>query len=312
MRLSVVVPCHNEELVVQPLYEQVCAVADTLVDELELVFVDDGSSDSTLEIVKKLANDDTRVHFVSFSRNFGKESAMLAGLRTSTGDAVVLMDADLQHPPTLIPRLLEELAPGVDQVIAERDRVGDPWLRSQISKLYYRLMGRVVDVPLTDGQGDFRLLSRRAVDALTQMEESNRFSKGLFSWIGFERRVVHYKNAERAAGTSKWSLTRLANYGIDGVISFNNRPLRLFIWFGLAVAFLSVVYTLVVTVQALAFGIDVPGYVTLLVAITGLGGMQLVSLGVIGEYIGRIYQETKHRPHYVVRSSSEDERGSVA
>lgn len=301
MRLSVVVPCHNEQAVLPALYAELSERVPALVAEYELVFVDDGSRDGTLEVLRELAGQDEHVRFVSFSRNFGKEAAIFAGLREATGDAVVLMDADLQHPPSLIGALLAELEPGVDQVIAERNRAGDPWLRTVLSRLYYRLMGRATDVPLSDGQGDFRLLSRRAVDSLLAMPESNRFSKGLFSWIGFERRVVKYDNAARAAGASSWSFGRLLNYGMDGVVSFNSRPLRILIWVGLTVALVSLAYAVVIVVQALTDGVTAPGYVTLLVAITALGGMQLVSLGVIGEYIGRIYQEVKRRPPYIVR-----------
>ncbi len=310
MRLSVVVPCHNEQAVLATLHAELSERIPPLVAEYELVFVDDGSRDATLDLLRQLAALDEHVRFVSFSRNFGKEAAIFAGLREATGDAVILMDADLQHPPSLIAALLAEFEPGVDQVVAERNRAGDPWLRTVLSRLYYRLMGRATDVPLSDGQGDFRLLSRRAVEALLAMPESNRFSKGLFSWIGFERRVVRYDNIARAAGTSSWSFGGLLNYGMDGVMSFNSRPLRILIWVGLTVALLSLVYAVVIVVQALTNGITAPGYVTLLVAITALGGMQLVSLGVIGEYIGRIYQEVKRRPAYIVRDR-DDERADA-
>jgi len=304
VKLSIVVPCFNEQEVVPRLHEALLGEVVPSVPDLEVVFVDDGSTDCTSEVIKGLAARDERVEYVSLSRNFGKESAMLAGLRASRGDAVVIMDADLQHPPQLIPTMLEMLGTGVDQVIARRNRTGDPLVRTAMSKLYYRLMDRFVDVPLADGQGDFRLLSRRAVDALLSLPEANRFSKGLFGWIGFSRVTLDYENAPRAGGRSSWSLGRLFNYGLDGVISFNDKPLRASIWLGLAVVAVSVMYLVWLVVNAITMGIAVPGYITLVAVVTTLGGLQLVFLGIIGEYIGRIYYEAKQRPHYVVSTSS--------
>lgn len=300
-QLSVVVPCHNEEEVLELLHAEVMAHAEPLADRVELVLVDDGSTDGTLALAEELAARDGRVRVISFSRNFGKEAAMLAGLRAATGDAVVLMDADLQHPPQLLAALVAQYQQGYDQVVARRSRTGDPKVRTLLSRVYYRSMNRLVDVPLTDGVGDFRLLSRRAVDALLALGEVNRFSKGLFSWIGFDQAVIEYENVARAGGTSTWTFTTLLNYGLDGVMSFNNKPLRAAIWLGLSVVGLFCIYVVWLVYNAATTGIQVPGYITTVAVVTALGGIQLIFLGVIGEYIGRIYYETKARPHYVVR-----------
>jgi polyisoprenyl-phosphate glycosyltransferase len=305
MRLSVVVPCFNEEDVIDIFDARVRATLTALNIEHELCYIDDGSSDATLEHLRMLAqqHEDT-TRYVSFSRNFGKEAGMLAGLREATGDAVVIMDADLQHPPELLERMLELHALGHDQVVARRTRDGDRFLRSTLSRLYYRLINRMVDVELTDGVGDFRLLSRAAVDALLSLPEYNRFSKGLFSWIGFDTVTFDYRNVAREAGATKWRFSSLINYGIDGLISFNNRPLRLGIHAGLTLSGLAVVYALWTTVQAIVGGVSTPGYVTLIVAIAGLGGLQMVMIGLVGEYIGRIYYETKRRPHFLIKETN--------
>ncbi|PBC77673.1 glycosyltransferase involved in cell wall bisynthesis [Streptomyces sp. TLI_235] len=305
VRLSVVVPCYNEEAVVELFDTAIRASLDALPVEYELCYVDDGSADGTLERLRKIAAeypDTTR--YVSFSRNFGKEAGMLAGLREATGDAVVLMDADLQHPPELIERMLELYDRGHDQVIARRTREGDRPVRSAVSRLYYRLVNRWVDVELQDGVGDFRLLSRAAVDALLSLPEYNRFSKGLFSWIGFDTVTFDYENVAREAGETKWRFGALLNYGMDGLISFNNRPLRIAIYLGLALVGVAALYAAWITGVALVDGVDSPGYVTLIVAIVGLGGLQMVMLGLIGEYIGRIYYETKRRPHFLVKETN--------
>ncbi|MFI1090905.1 glycosyltransferase family 2 protein [Streptomyces sp. NPDC020917] len=305
MRLSIVVPCYNEEAVIDRFDARIRETLDTLNVDYELCYVDDGSRDGTLDKLRALAvNREASTRYVSFSRNFGKEAGILAGLREATGDAVVIMDADLQHPPELIGKMLELHRDGHDQIIARRTREGDKRMRSAISRLYYRVINKWVDVELTDGVGDFRMLSRRAVDALLSMPEYNRFSKGLFSWIGFDTVTFDYRNAAREAGETKWRFGSLVNYGMDGLISFNNRPLRLAIYVGMALAAIAALYAVVVTVLAMIEGPDAPGYVTLLVAIVGLGGLQMLMLGLIGEYIGRIYYETKQRPHFLVKETN--------
>ncbi|MGD3110438.1 glycosyltransferase family 2 protein [Streptomyces sp. YGL11-2] len=304
MKLSIVVPCYNEEAVIGRFDEQVRAVLGDLAVDYELCYVDDGSADGTLPRLRALAHQHrATTRYLSFSRNFGKEPAMLAGLKAATGDAVIIMDADLQHPPEFIEKMLDLYQLGHDQVIAKRSRDGDRRLRTALSRLYYRAVNTWVDVELVDGAGDFRLLSRKAVDALISLPEYNRFSKGLFSWIGFETVTFDYRNAARKAGETKWRVGSLINYGIDGMISFNCRPLRAAIYTGLSLASLATLYTFWIIGAAVVGGVTAPGYVTLVAIIVGLGGLQMVMLGLIGEYIGRIYYETKRRPHFLVKES---------
>jgi glycosyltransferase involved in cell wall biosynthesis len=302
---SVVVPCCNEEQVLELLLSALATALDEL-PSYEIVLVDDGSRDRTLEIMRKASADDRRVRYLALSRNFGKEAAMLAGLRAARGDAVAIIDADLQHPPSLLAQMLPYLDRGYDQVVARRTRTGDPAMRAFASRAYYRMMNRLVDVRLQDGVGDFRVLSRKAVDALLMLGEYNRFSKGLFSWIGFDTAVVDYENVAREAGRSKWRMRDLMNYGIDGVLSFNTKPLRMAIHLGLFVSAVAFGYALWVLIDAAAHGVDVPGYVTIICAVVGFGGVQMIMLGVIGEYLGRIYSETKARPHFLLKEASPD------
>ncbi|MFD5939276.1 MULTISPECIES: glycosyltransferase [Streptomyces] len=308
LQLSVVVPCFDEAEVIEAFHAALVAVLDPLGDGFEICYVDDGSRDRTRLLLSSLAGRDPRVHYTAFSRNFGKEAAMLAGLRMSRGAAVVIMDADLQHPPELIPRMLELHRHGYDQVIPRRDRAGEGVLRSTLSHTYYALVRRCMDVELIDGSGDFRLLSRRAVESVLSLPESNRFSKGIFSWIGFDTVTFRYHNSERMAGRSKWGSRRLLNYGIDGLLSFNNRPLRLAIYTGFWVFVSALAYALWTVVGVVLHGTETPGYATLLTAVVALSGIQLVTLGVIGEYVGRIYHEAKHRPPYVVRETDATRR----
>lgn len=303
MRLSVVVPCFNEEASVDRLHSAVTLAVESLTADVEIVFVDDGSSDGTLAALRELATRDSSVKYTSLSRNFGKEAAMLAGLERATGDAIVIMDADLQHPPHLLPRMVELYEQGYDQVIACRDRRGDQLFRTLASRAFYRMVNRLVDVQLVDGAGDFRLLSRRAVDAILSLPEYNRFSKGIYSWIGFNTVVFAYTNESRQGGQSKWTFGKLFNYALDGLLSFNNRPLRLAIYGGLALTLLAVAYMTWVVVSAMVRGIDMPGYTTIIVSVIGLGGIQMMLLGIIGEYIGRLYYEAKRRPHYLAKET---------
>ena len=308
MKLSIVVPCYNEEFILPKFYEAIKAAMAQLNITYEVVFINDGSRDGTQKVLEKFAEQDALIRFVSFSKNFGKESAMLAGLSYATGDYVLLMDADLQHPPSLIPMMLEKAQEGYDQVIAKRNRKGEKLTRSLVTKTYYKFINSLIDVQLENGIGDFRMLSRQAVDALLSLKEYNRFSKGLFSWIGFNETVIEYDNIIREEGDSKWSFASLLNYGIDGVISFNNKPLRIAIYLGLAVTILDILYVLFMLVQITLRGIDVPGYFTTIAAILLVGGLQLFFMGIIGEYIGRIYYEVKRRPHYIVAKTANFEK----
>ena len=303
MDLSIVVPCFNEEQGLPRLHEALGAVLPGLAERYEIILVDDGSDDGTLQQARRLCLQDSSVHYVSLSRNFGKEAALVAGLRRARGSRVAVLDADLQHPPELLERMGELLDAGYDQAVARRDRRGDPRSRAVLSRVYYWLVGRFVDVPLRDGVGDFRMLSRAAVDAVLALPESNRFSKGLFSWIGFPTATVAYGNVPRSCGRSGWSVGKLVNYGLDGLLSFNTRPLRAAVYAGIMISALSFGYAGFVLVDALINGVRVPGYTTLVTGVVGFGGVQLLLLGIVGEYLGRIYAETKRRPLYVVKDT---------
>lgn len=302
--LSVVVPCYNEESVLERMAEVLTEVLPGISPDHEVIFVDDGSKDRTLEILREVCARHERFQFVALSRNFGKEGAMLAGLSHAQGTRVGILDADLQHPPTLLADMLPLLDEGYDQVVARRTRTGDAKVRTAVSRLYYNLFNRLIDIKLQDGVGDFRVLSRAAVDALLRLQESNRFSKGLFSWIGFRTTVVDYENVARTAGDTKWRMTDLLNYGIDGVLSFNTKPLRVAIHVGVFVSTVAFAYALWVLGRAVLYGVEAPGYVTIICTVVGFGGMQMILLGVIGEYLGRIYLETKRRPHFLVMETS--------
>lgn len=308
MKLSVVIPSYNEGNAIRLTYEK---LRDVLEKEsfdknynYELIFVDDGSKDDTLNTIKNFQKNDVNVKYISFTRNFGKEAAMLAGLAYSSGDAVVLIDADLQHPPELISEMIKNYDCGYDQVIAKRNRVGDSKTRTFFSKLYYKIVNHLVDIKLVDGIGDFRLLSRRAVNALLSMQEYNRFSKGMFSWIGFDEKVIEYENQNRVSGTSKWNFRKLLQYGIDGILSFNNKPLRFTLYFGFMMVAIGIAYIVYSLIRVSTVGIDVPGYFTTITAILVMGGVQLISIGIIGEYVGRIYYEVKKRPHFLIKETN--------
>jgi glycosyltransferase involved in cell wall biosynthesis len=305
-RLSVVIPCYNEQESLPRLFEvlrrELPPISD---DDFEVILVDDGSRDGTLALLREAYAEDRRFRYLALSRNFGKEAAMLAGLSQSRGAAVAILDADLQHPPELLAQMLPLLDQGYQQVVARRTRQGDRPTRTFLSRAYYRLINRLIDVRVEDGVGDFRLLDRMAVRALLTLGESNRFSKGLFAWIGFETAVVDYENVGREAGETKWRFRDLLNYGIDGILSFNSRPLRLSIWFGAFVAFVAFLYAFWVLGAAIVNGNSAPGYVTTICAVVGFGGVQMILLGVIGEYLGRIYLETKRRPQFLLREGSD-------
>lgn len=302
-RLSVVIPCYNEEGVLDRLVSTLQQELAPITEDYEVILVDDGSRDGTLVALRKAAAADQRFRYLSLSRNFGKEAAMLAGLSQAGGDAVAIIDADLQHPPELLARMVPMLDEGYEQVVARRTRTGDSKTRTLLSRLYYKTFNRLVDVELTDGAGDFRVLSATAVRALLALGEVNRFSKGLFSWIGFKTATIDYENVAREEGATKWRMRDLFNYGLDGVMSFNSKPLRLAIWFGTFVSVVAFGYALWVLGDAILHGNSAPGYVTIICAVVGFGGVQMIMLGVIGEYLGRIYAETKQRPHFLIAES---------
>ncbi|MCG7343198.1 glycosyltransferase family 2 protein [Sporosarcina sp. ACRSL] len=304
LTISFVIPSYNEAGNIANVMK---AISDEMAHQqmaYEVLFVDDGSTDGTMIEIRDIQYTYPEAEYVSFTRNFGKEAAIIAGLQHAKGHAVILMDADLQHPPALISELLKGFEEGYDQVIAKRNRKGDSRLRSLLSSAYYRIVNKAIDVQLNDGEGDFRLLSRRAVDSLLLLSEGNRFSKGLYAWIGLEQKTITYENVTRQHGETKWSFSKLLNYAIDGIVSFNTKPLRLCMYIGLATLTSALVYIFVTLIGIFLHGVAVPGYFTTISAVLFLGGIQLLSLGIIGEYIGRIYNETKKRPHYLVRQTS--------
>jgi len=309
--ISVVVPCFNESEVLPEFSRRLHAVLAQLDMRYEVIFVDDGSRDTTLQVMRDLRGSFPDIGIVELSRNFGKEAAMSAGIELARGDAVIVIDADLQDPPEEIPRLIEGWRDGYDVVYATRDkRSGETAVKRWTAHMFYRLMARIGDVPIPPDTGDFRILSRTAVDALRQLPERYRFMKGLFSWIGYAQKSVRFEREARQAGTTKWNYWRLWNFALDGITSFTTVPLRLATYLGLVVAGIAFVYGAFMIMRTLLFGNPVAGYPSLMVVILLLGGVQLVTIGIIGEYLGRLYMESKQRPLYLVRRFEEPRAGS--
>lgn len=301
-KISILIPAYNEEEVLEPLYQRLGKLAnDTKSYEFEFLFVNDGSRDKTLEVIKEYAKADNRVAYVNLSRNFGKEIAMIAGLDHVSGDATVIIDADLQDPPELIPKMIHYWEEGFDDVYARRkSRSGESWLKKATSGLFYKLLKKSTDIPIQQDTGDFRLLDRRCVEALQQFRESQRYTKGMFSWIGYKKKEVLYDRDPRAAGETKWNYLKLVNLAIDGITSFTTAPLRISSFLGVMVSFAAFVYFVYLVIRTTFFGTDLAGYPSMMAVILFLGGVQLLSLGVIGEYVARIFNETKQRPLYLI------------
>lgn len=305
--VSIVAPFYDEGEMVERFHARVVAVLSAVPDlRFELVCVNDGSRDDTLERLRRLVERDARVRVLDLSRNFGKEAALSAGLEAARGDAVVPIDADLQDPPELIAEMLERWRGGAEVVLARRtDRSADSWAKRSTASVFYRMQAAIGDIRIPDNVGDFRLMDRRVLDALLQLPERCRFMKGMFAWVGFRTETVDYVRAPRLAGRTRFSGWRLWNLALEGFTSFSTVPLRVWTYLGLAIATIAFAYGAFIVARTLIHGIDVPGYASLLVVVLFLGGIQLVGIGVIGEYIGRIYLETKQRPLYVVRERIE-------
>ena len=300
--ISVLIPAYNEEEVLPHLMERLGKLtSENASFDWELLFVNDGSRDRTLELIRKYAEADARISYLNLSRNFGKETAMIAGLDHARGDAVVIIDADLQDPPELIPEMIDWWQKGYDDVYARRNsRAGESWLKIATSKLFYKLLQRSTSIPIQVDTGDFRLLNRRSVDAIREFRESNRYTKGFYSWIGYRKKEIRYDRDPRAAGETKWNYAKLVNLAINGITSFTTTPLRISAMLGFMVSLAAFVYILYLLVRPL-FGVSTgDGYSSLMAVILFLGGVQLLSLGVIGEYIGQIFIESKRRPLYLV------------
>ncbi len=302
-KISILIPCYNEEQSLPLLYPELVKLMDANPDyEWELMFVNDGSKDNTLTVLQQLRQQDSRVNYVDLSRNFGKEAAMLAGFDHVTGDCMVIIDADLQHPPTLIPEMIKWWEQGYDDVYAKRKSRGkESWLRKRLSLQFYKILQRSSRFEVLQNVGDFRLLDRCCINALRQLRESERYTKGMYSWIGFKKKEIEFEQGDRIAGESSWNYRQLFSFAIDGITSFTNAPLRISTVVGFVVSLCAFLYMIYVFFKAVIFGDPVQGYPTLVILILFLGGIQLLSLGIIGEYIGRIYNETKNRPDYIVR-----------
>jgi len=306
--ISIVVPCYNEEASLPLFYREITRVAAEMdYADFEFVFIDDGSEDNTLPTLRRLAAADRRVRFVSFSRNFGKEAGMLAGLEAATGDFVALMDADLQDPPALLPELYKAVTEeGYDCAATRRTtREGEPPIRSFCARMFYKIINKISDADIVDGARDYRLMRRSMVDAILSLREYNRFSKGIFGWVGFKTKWVPYVNVERVAGETKWSFWKLFRYSLEGIVAFSTVPLALASVLGVLVCLAAFVFVVVVLVKTLAFGDPVGGWPSMMCVILFLGGVQLLCIGILGQYLSKTYLETKRRPVYLVRETEE-------
>lgn len=305
--LSIVVPCFNEDESVEIFLGE---IQKTLKDyNFEVIYVNDGSSDNTLKYIKELASKNSNVKYISFSRNFGKESAIFAGLKYASGDYICLMDADLQHPPKLIPEMLEAvLDEGYDVAAARRvSRKGEPKIKSFFSHRFYKVFNKISDIDMVEGATDYRIMTRQVVDSVLDLPEYNRFSKGLFQWVGFDTKWIEYENIERIAGESTWSFWGLIKYSIEGLVAFTTLPLSVSTFLGMVFSIIAFIYMLFIIIRYLIYSEAVPGYPTLICSLLLLGGIQLLSIGVLGKYLEKTYFEAKNRPIFIVKESNIEE-----
>lgn len=311
--ISVIVPCYNEEEVLPLFYEEITKISAQMTEKhpqlrFEYLFIDDGSKDHTLRDLRVLAQKDSRVRYISFSRNFGKEAGIYAGLQNAKGDYCVVMDADLQHPPSFLPTMYEAVASGEYDCATTRrvSRKGESKVRSWFARLFYRIMNKISQTEIVDGAQDFRFMTRQMVDAVLSMSEYNRFSKGIFSWVGFRVKYLEYENVERAAGTTAWSFWGLFRYSIEGMIGFSTAPLSVSVILGLLSCVAAVIIIIATIIKTLVFGEEVTGFPTLLCSIFFMGGLQLFCMGILGIYLSKTYLEVKNRPIYLVRETEEN------
>ncbi|MDU5107132.1 glycosyltransferase family 2 protein [Clostridium sp.] len=304
--VDIVVPCYNEEESIDIFYSECNKIIREIKEySFNYIFVNDGSGDRTLERIKLLCSENVNVDYISFSRNFGKEAAILAGLKESKAEYVILMDVDLQHPPRLILEMISYIEKGYDSAAARRvSRNGEKKYREYFSKKFYKLINKISDVKITEGATDYRMMTRQMVNSVLELEESQRFTKGIFEWVGFDTKWIDYKSEERAAGTTKWSYIGLLKYALEGIVGFSTTPLKLSSFTGVIISSFSFIYFLITLIKTLIKGIDMPGYASIVCFITFLGGIQLIALGVIGEYLSKTYLEVKKRPSYFVKDSS--------
>lgn len=310
--ISIIVPCYNEEAVLPLFYDEIQKVMQQMKDEhshltFELLFIDDGSKDKTLSILREMSLIDKRVRYISFSRNFGKEAGMFAGLENSRGDYVVVMDADLQHPPAFLPQMYNYVKDGEYDCATTRrvSRKGESKIRSAFARTFYKIMNKISQTEIVDGAQDFRFMTRQMVDSILSMKEYNRFSKGIFSWVGFKVRYIEYENVERAAGTTAWSFWGLFRYSLEGIFAFSTAPLALASLLGIFSCLIAFIMCIVIIVKTLVFGEPVAGFPTIMCAIFFLGGLQLFCIGILGQYLSKTYLECKQRPIYLMRENEE-------
>ena len=311
-KISIIVPCYNEEEALPLFYKEVNKVSETMDEEFEFIFVNDGSKDKTLEVIKNLSALDKRCKYINFSRNFGKEAAMYAGLELSTGDYVTLMDADLQDPPSLLPKMLKLIKEeGYDSVGTRRvTRKGEPPIRSFFARMFYKIINKMSKVEMVDGARDYRLMTRQMTDAIINLKEYNRYSKGLFSFVGFNTKWLEYENVQRVAGETKWSFWKLFLYAIDGIVAFTTAPLTIAAIMGLIFCLIAFIMIIVIIVKTIAFGDPTSGWPSLACIIFLVSGVQLFALGIIGQYLSKTYLETKKRPIYIIKETNISERNN--
>lgn len=310
-KISIIVPCYNEEESLPIFYEEIISIAKSMKKvDFEFLFVDDGSRDNTLEVMRTLSKKDKRVRYISFSRNFGKEAAMYAGLENAIGDYVAVMDADLQDPPTLLPVMYKDIKESDYDCVATRrvSRVGEPKIRSFFARQFYKIINKISKADIVDGARDFRLMTRKMVDSIVGMREYNRFSKGIFGWVGFKTKWLEYENIERVAGVTKWSFWKLFLYSIEGIIAFSTAPLVIASIIGMLFLLIAFILIIVIIVKTLAFGDPTAGWPSLVCIIFFVSGIQLFCIGIIGQYLSKTYLETKGRPIYIVRERETDKK----
>ena len=308
--ISIIVPCYNEQEALPIFYNEMCKVASSMMVkfpvEFEFLFIDDGSKDRTLSMIKDLSSKDSRVKYISFSRNFRKEAAIYAGFENASGDYVAMMDADLQDPPALLSDMYEILQDGEYDCVGTRrmNRKGEPPVRSFFARCFYRLINKISKTEIVDGARDFRLMTRQMADSVLEMKEYNRFSKGIFGWVGFRTKWLEYENVERVAGNTKWSFWKLFLYSLDGIIAFSTAPLSIASVFGMLFIVAAFILIMIIIIKTLLFGDPVAGYPSMMCVLFFIGGLQLFSIGILGQYLSKTYLETKHRPIYIIRETN--------
>ena len=309
MKISLIVPCYNEQEALPIFYRETKKVMESMDCDYEMIFVNDGSKDGTLGLLKEFAKEDTHVTYIGFSRNFGKEAAMYAGFCNVTGDYAAVMDADMQDPPALLPEMTRILESGEYDSIATRrvSRKGEPVVRSFCARCFYKLIRRISDADIVDGARDFRMMTRDMVNSVLALSEYNRFSKGIFGWVGYRTKWLEYENIERSAGETKWSFWKLFVYSLDGIVNFSNVPLMISSYLGILMTFISFVAIIFIIVRKLIFGDPVSGWPSLVCIITFVGGIQLFCMGIMGQYLSKTYMEVKKRPHYIIQKSNDEE-----